>query len=60
MEIDSGTPNNTYLNNFDIFNKVLKKIQIKIFEIKNLICTPTHNKGLFYKSNTNKVRKIEW
>ena len=60
METHSGTPNNTYLNNFDNFNKVLKKIQNKNFEIKNLICTPTNNKGLFYISNKNKVRKIEW
>ena len=31
---DSGTLNNTYLNNFDIFNKVLKK-QFKNKELQN-------------------------
>ena len=44
---DSGLPNNTYLNNFDIFNKVLKKpFEIKNFKIKNLIGTPTPNKRI--------------
>ena len=39
---DSGTLNNTYLNTFDIFYKVLKKqFEIKNFEIKNLIGTLT-------------------
>ena len=38
---DSRFLNNTYLNNFK------KTIQIKNFEIKKLICTPTLNNGLF-------------
>ena len=34
---DSGTLNNTYLNNFEILNKVFKKIEIKNFKIRDLI-----------------------
>ena len=45
---NSGTPNNTYLNNFDILNKVLKNLfEIKNFKIDNLLCTLTLNKGGF-------------
>ena len=39
---DPGTQNNTYLNNFNIFSKVFKKlIELMNFEIKNLEGTPT-------------------
>ena len=38
IKTDSGTPNNTLLNNFDIFNKVFKnQFERKNFEIKKLI-----------------------
>ena len=39
---NSGKLNCTYLNNFKILNKVLKKqFETKNFEIKNLVGTPT-------------------
>ena len=45
---DSGTPDNTYLNSFEILNKVLKKpLKIKNFKIENLIGTPTRKEVLF-------------
>ena len=45
---DSGMPNNTHLNNFDIFNEVLKFFfEIKNFEIENVIGTLTPKKGYF-------------
>ena len=45
---DSGTRNNNYLNNFNIFSKVFKKlIEIMNVEIKNLEGTPTPKEGLF-------------
>ena len=34
---DSGTSNNTYLNNVDIFNKVLKTIQNQELQNKKFV-----------------------
>ena len=34
---NSRSSNNTYLYNFDAFNKALKQFKIKNFQIKNLI-----------------------
>ena len=49
---NSVTPNNTYLNNFEIFKKVFKKeFKMKNIKIKNLIVTLFSKKGLFYYYN---------
>ena len=54
-------PNNTYLNNFDIFNKVFRKqFKIKNFEIENLIGTPTPKKGYFKLTVKNKFSLPLW
>ena len=49
LRLDSNTDlvtlNNTYLNNFEILNKLLK--EMNNFKIKNLVVTPTRKKWLF-------------
>ena len=55
---NSGTPNNTNLNNFVILNKVFKNhFEIKNFEIKILVCTPTHKKGISYSNSMSSKYK---
>ena len=43
----SRVSNNTYLNNFEIFNKLFKKTKIKNFKMEILVVTPTRKRDYF-------------